>query len=191
MTTPTFISAIPLQYIQGQLVRLPAHDIEQGERQSYLNTPVVGAVEFFGGNWTDYGVDGSELLVEYDGLKVDSCMVFISQRKNIVKTEVMGRPGRVKEYISLDDFSIQITGAIVGQSQVYPEQDVQALRAILESQEAVTVDNRLLRLFDIDTIVVEGFQMSPREGFSNVQDFSIRASSDSDFVLELDQTTEL
>lgn len=191
MTTFTFAAAIPLQYIKGQLITLPAHEVDPAERQSLLNTPVLGGVEFLPGNWTDYKTDGSTEVVEYAGLKVDTCMVFMSQRKNIVKTEVLGRPGSVKEYISRSDYNIQIVGSIVGSSMAYPEQDVQALRSIMESPEAITIDNRLLRIFDVDTIAVEGFQVTPREGFNNLQDFSIRATSDSDFILELEDLAEL
>lgn len=188
-----FRSALSLgvDIVESEVMNLPEHNIPESDRLSYLNTPIFGALEILPGSYTQYNADGTTELIEYEGIVLETVIVNISQRKNIVTTEVTGLDGTVKEYISKGDFQLWAYGAIVGQGQQYPEEKVRTLAAILESPEAVEIRSELLQLFGIDQMVIQAYQLNPKEGFLNTQPFNIRALSDTDIILDLDQTTTL
>lgn len=112
-------------------------------------------------------------------LVLDTLLVDVSMRKNIVTTMVQGRPGTVKEYISDGDYDVRIRGAVVitGTNE-YPGAQVRDLHEIITKTEAIPVVADYLRQFNIYSLVVTDFSFPQREGFQNVQLFEITCLSD-------------
>lgn len=135
-------------------------------RKSYLGTPVFSDLNFPGPD-------------EGDDVVLETVLIDVSQRKNIITTPVSGRNGTVKEYISDGDYEVRIRGVLVTPgSTAYPYDQVRALGDRLRQPEALDVICDYLRNFDIYKLVVTDYSFPQNEGFQNVQAFEITCISD-------------
>lgn len=159
--------------------------------KSFLGLNVYDALELEGGSYTIYNPDGSTDEVEFEGMTLETVIINISQRKNIVRTKVAGRDGRVKEYIGLDDFDVFAYGAIFHPGSKFPEDDLRRLEAIINAPTSIRANSRLLDIFGISHVVVQSYNLQPEQGFNNMQPITIRMASDTPILLDITQTTEL
>jgi hypothetical protein len=143
---------------------------------SFLGTPV----------WSD-------LQLKWGGNEVyfDTCLIDVTQTKNIVKTSVQGRNGTVKEYISDGDYVINIKGAIVNQGRNYPEDQVRNLVNMMKVNKELEAVSPLLTLFGIYNLVVEDYRLPSSEGFTNTQLVEINCISDTPIELVEDDQTNI
>ena len=153
---------------------------------SYLGTPIFANLIFIPGNYTN----NKGKPISYGGIftndklnnhfVVNTVLIDVSQQKQIIKTNIQGVAGTVKEYISKGDYQITIRGALVSESSLkYPEIETQQLREYLEAEVSIGVASRFLDdIFSINTITVESFNFPQQEGFQNMQLFEISAVSD-------------
>lgn len=117
--------------------------------------------------------------VENQDLVINDVLLEVYQPKNIVVTQVAGRPGTIKEYISDGDFEINVRGRIVSnQPNVYPIEDVTALKNLLNLNKTITISSNFLNVFEISTVVVTEYSFGEIEGVRNIQPFFIRLISD-------------
>lgn len=134
-------------------------------RRSFLGTPVF-----------------SDVAIPRDGqpdLLLETVLIEVSMRKNIITTTVQGRPGTVKEYISDGDYEVRIRGVLVTPgTNAYPSEQVRDLHAILRRSDAIAVVADYLRFFDIYNLVVISYTFPQSEGFQNVQAFELTCISD-------------
>jgi hypothetical protein len=87
---------------------------------SYLGTPVFSNLEFIPGEYTDKNgakIPYGEILKNGRNttFRVDTVLIDVSQEKQIIKTNIQGVSGSVKEYISKGDYQIKVRGALVEQ----------------------------------------------------------------------------
>jgi hypothetical protein len=137
----------------------------EAARKSYLGTPVFSDVAF--------PRDGRPDLV------LETVLVDVSMRKNIITTVVQGKPGTVKEYISDGDYDVRIRGILVSPgNDRYPGDQVRDLHEVLQRTEAIPVVADYLRFFDIYSLVVTGYNFNQAEGYQNIQTFEITCISD-------------
>jgi len=123
-------------------------------------------------------------------LRIDMVLIDVSMTKNIVKTAIQGMSGTVKEYISDGDYTLNIKGALFGEDNLYPEDDVLNLIEICKRQEAIPVLCGFLQHMDIDSIVIESYSLEAKEAQGNVQFFEINAVSDTPIELVLTGNNE-
>lgn len=106
-------------------------------------------------------------------------LVTLTGGKKIVKTVVAGLKGTVKEEINDNDYLIVIKGIITnGNSDDYPEPTVSELRYVLEQKGSHKVVNKLLKIFGIDEMVIEHFNIFGIEGHQSQQAYQISGWSD-------------
>jgi hypothetical protein len=150
-------------------------DAPLADHSSLLGTPVWGNLGFEKGSYINH----AEQEIEYNGLTIDTVLFEITIPKTIVKTDIQGLPGSVKEYISRGDYQISIKGALVSQEKnVFPLFELNRLRQIVEVEDSVKVTSDLLHYFGIFNIVIENATFSEVEGMRNTVSFSIDAVSD-------------
>lgn len=104
-----------------------------------------------------------------------------SVKKGGIRINSVG--GSVKERWTLDDYTVNIEGLLIGKDGQYPYSDVQKLRRMCEEGYA-TVYNELLGHFGIYKIVIESWDIPFTSGIEN-QNFKINAKSDNDYKLLL------
>lgn len=153
---------------------------------SYLGTAIFADLVFIPGEYKDKNgevIQYGQILKNDDSKQyfvINTVLIDVSQQKQIIKTDIQGVRGTVKEYISMGDYQVTIRGALVSQSSVlYPTVEVQQLREYLEAEVSIGIASRFLDdIFDIQNLVIENFSFPQKEGFQNTQFFEISAVSD-------------
>ena len=118
-------------------------------------------------------------------LTIDNAIVSVSQQKQIVTTQVVGRRGTVKEYISGGDYAVNISVGIqpIEDGTIkdeYPTDGVRELRKFLTESESLRVQSAFLDLWEITRIVVKSFNATQATA-SNYQQVQITADSDEEY----------
>lgn len=156
---------------------------------SYLGTPVFSNIDFIEGSYRSLEDEQIDYLQggENPGLTVDTVLMSVNQRRNIITTPIQGRNGTVKEYISDGDFDVSIRGAIVDPSpQRYPEEDVLKLMEVLRVQNNIEIASRYLNdVFGISNLVITDYSLPQVEGVQNIQFFQINCISDDPIELSI------
>jgi phage protein U len=109
----------------------------------------------------------------------------------IVKTSLTGsaRKGTVKELIGRDDDVLTIRGICFNEqsTKVYPEDQVNAIRALVDRKESLTIVCALTNLFGIYRVVIESANFPEMVGVQNAQAYELQCVSDEEFDLEVDE----
>lgn len=142
---------------------------------SSLGTPVVADIVFEGGTYTD---DETGRQITFQSVTLATILISLSQPKRIIRTEIQGRPGSVKEYIGMDDYQVTIQGVITGPNGVFPANEVAELHKILKAPITIPVVSAYLQLFDIFNLVIVDFSFDQEPGGYSKQTFIINAISD-------------
>lgn len=110
----------------------------------------------------------------------------LSQAKTIVKTQMQGRDGSVKEYINLDDWVLNFKGFIINyDADLYPEERVETMVKFFQLNQVVASTSKWLSRWGIDKLVTTNLKFPTFEGVQNVQPFEIEMLSDYPITLEL------
>ncbi|MCP3682139.1 MAG: hypothetical protein GY861_05550 [bacterium] len=151
-----------------------------GITDNYFNAPVYDYLGFSGGTYRPIDLPDDEPDVEYGGGEgsetiITSVLLEASQSKNIVKTDIQGRDGVIKEFIGNGDLVFSARGVIVGQGKKYPLKEVQILRDIFSAQTALDVTCDFITAMAIGDydVVVESWNMPQRRGVRNQQEFEV------------------
>jgi hypothetical protein len=121
---------------------------------------------------------GKEITPISSDIELETVLITIQQPIRIVKTEIQGRNGSVKEYIGQDDAKITINGMITGTNGGYPKAAVVNLKTWLDAPVSKGVTSWWLNDLGISQIVVESYDLPQMEGGISYQMFSITAISD-------------
>ena len=111
-------------------------------------------------------------------MNLQTVLITVNQSIRIVKTEIQGRNGTVKEYIGADDASIIINGVITGNNGVYPREEVNRLKRWLDAPVSKSIISWWLDNLGISNLVVESYSIPQAEGGYSYQMFSINAIGD-------------
>jgi hypothetical protein len=142
---------------------------------SILGTPVYADITLVGGTYTD-NITGKS--VEFPSLRFDSVILTVDFAARIVKTEIQGRNGTVKEYIGEDDATVGIQGVIVGHNGHYPALEVSRLNDWRRAPVAKAVTSTYLQNLGITSLVVEDCSIPQIAGGYSYQTFTINCISD-------------
>jgi hypothetical protein len=151
------------------------------EGTGLLGLPVFARVEFL-------AAAGWRQLV------LDDPIVEVSRDKLIVTTDIQGRNGSVKEYISNGDYAVTIKGVLASNpkdgrfARRYPAREVAALQSLLDVPAALPVTGRLFRLLGIKNLVIKGHSWPALPGFTNLQAYELRCLSDDPIELNLNES---
>jgi len=137
--------------------------------------------------------NGEKFLLPYETM-INITGKNILVRRNVAKWKdvpgVSEIEGTVKERFSRDDYTIEITGVLIGSlltgsiADCYPINDFRLLKDYLTSAKAIYVWCEPLHLAGIDRIAIEDFSFPFTKG-ENVQAYTIKAYSDKSFNLIL------
>ena len=125
-------------------------------------------------------LDGTEMWT----LPVEP-IVSLRGKRNVAISNVMKktRRGSIKEYWSIDDYEITITGSLRSkEADVYPAEQVARLKKILESKEPVQIQSMLTDAFGVYYIVPTSWDFGDDKGIE-WQNYRITAISDDEHDL--------
>lgn len=152
----------------------PVKDDYLNGKKSVLGTPVLVNVVFGKGSF----VDLNGITQSWGDIEINNIICVVDQQKKIVKTEIQGREGSVKEYLGLSDYTISFDGAFNGANGVYPINETKELKTMLIAPQPIEVACWWLQNLGIDTLVVEKFTFPQVKGEYSSQYFSINTISD-------------
>lgn len=148
---------------------------------SVLNTPVYTNIHFLDVEYTD----NQGRVIRTNGKIYDAVLITVTQAKKIITTEIQGRDGTVKEYIGMDDYTIQVNGIITGSNGVHPANEIAELKKMLDAPVSVDVSCAYLQNLGIQSIVVFDYEFAQQAGGYSYQTFSITFKSDVPVQLRL------
>lgn len=151
------------------------------DKKSLFGTPIYDIVTFEAISYTDE--NGSEInLAKFD---LEVAIVEVNKPRNIVKTQVMGKNGTVKEYMSDDDYQITIYGSFTNKyAYRSPEELIRNFNNFTKVPLELKIVSNFLSYFDIFTIVIENSKIQQREGSRNIVDYELHCSSDTPFEIQ-------
>lgn len=150
--------------------------------KSALGTPVVIDLTFQSVTYTDF-VQNRQITT--DQVRIETVLCTVARPTIIIKTQIQGRNGTVKEYISKDDYQVTINGIIPGQNGQYPEAEALAIQRMAEAPVPIPVVSRFLNGMGVYNIVVTDYSMPQVAGGISRQDFTINAISDEPLELQI------
>lgn len=166
-------------------------DIENVKEFSAYGTPIFMPIRI---EDVRYKKDG--VIHKINGIKLLCAVMEISNTRNIVKTDIQGRDGSVKEFINNGDYQISIKGILSNDvytpdgtvpskgNNKYPMDAVAHLNTICTAPCAIHVTNSLLYTLGIYDLVIEDFSFPATQGKENIQAFQLNCLSDTTFILQ-------
>lgn len=150
-------------------------DVSPIQRKSVLGTSIFSDLQFksviipSAGGFTELSHD----------FPVDTVLFTVSQQKNIIRTQIQGRDGTIKEYVGKGDYEINIKGVITGKNGVYPKDAVDNLIEFLNYNQSIGIISSFLNeRLNIDEIVILKYDLPQDEGGQSFQKFEIDAVSE-------------
>lgn len=136
--------------------------------------------------WQVLNPDISVVEKSFPAIFMDSALMSVSKKKDIVKTKVVNRSSTRKEYITSGDYTIKISGVFTGTSHdIYPTADIEALIRACEAPIPLEIISPYLFRFGITRLVVESFDFPQTRGSYASQNFSINCTSHSASYAEI------
>lgn len=155
-----------------------------------FDTLTLGPDQFFDSKFNNEGIYIKKTnATTLDALRLNSAIMSVTVDRTIIQTTPIGSTiGTIKEFISLGEYNIKITGHIVNDENPldYPTQIVQLLNQYVKAPIAITVNSYFLNnIFGITKVVIESFNLSQVEGFSGVLTYELSMISDTEIGLDL------
>lgn len=114
----------------------------------------------------------TKTLVWYD----TTALVTINSDKNLIATRVQGRDYSRKELVSNGDIKFSVSGQITsGKPDIYPSEEVKKFIKVMQYKGIVKINNQILDQFGVSHIVITNFNISPRQGYKALQQYSFSA----------------
>jgi hypothetical protein len=165
--------------INSLVAKLPKGEtIPSTGKVSYFNRPVFSNLVF---KARDYYNNDNELVTTWNkDVVLDTVLFDVGQTKNIVTTQVQGRNGTIKEYISDGDFAINIKGLLVSNTNnQFPYTQYEELLKALYCNTEIEINSWILtELYGIKYIVIQNFEILQEVGKQTTVPFEIQALSD-------------
>lgn len=161
--------------IQSGYTQLDKTRPSELNKSDYSGIPVFADIKLVGGTYTD-NISGN--LVSFPDIIIDAVLVTCDFTARIIKTEIQGRDGTVKEYIGEDDAVITIQGIITGKNGVYPKTEVNSLNQWRKAPISKKAICGYLQNLGIDNLVVENFTLPQIAGGYSYQTFTMNCISD-------------
>lgn len=156
-------------------------NFEQPIGLSPLNTPLFDDITFPGADYI--ALDGTR--VSYQTLRLVAVRFVVQQTKNIVRTQISGRNGVVKEYNATGDFIIRCEANLSELDFTFPREQALAFVGLVDVPQEVEVTSRILnQIFGINDVVISDFSLNPGNGAGNV---AINLTLESDRVFDLSE----
>lgn len=188
MAKNLILQGFGLNYLKPQ--SLPPFQIGDADESapvgfSSLGTPIFSNLIFPAGSYKD--TDGQQ--VDFDEIVLEVVLFDVSQTKEIIKTQITGKRGTTKEYISNGDYSVNIKGVLTSENpDAFPYEKLRALKKILDVPRHLEIVSKLLNdVHNINYLVVEDYSFPMNEGVQNAQFFEINCVSDDPINLTIEE----
>lgn len=80
-------------------------------------------------------------------IQIDACTIGVNALKEIIRTQVSERNGRVKECFNIDDYRFNIRGFLIGKDRLVPEDQILQLKDWFETTEPIELHGGYPEIF--------------------------------------------
>lgn len=173
--------------IDAEKARKESAAYEQSDRYGYakksglFNVPIWDTVRIIAPAY----IDNEGNTVSRNALDLDIALFEISNDRNIVTTQIAGRNGTIKEYMSDGDYTINIKGSLFSELESTPPVSLlEGFEAVTTCPETLTIESNVLEYFRVFEIVILKPTIKQRQGTRNVFDFELNCLSDRPIELD-------
>jgi hypothetical protein len=152
---------------------------EDALRKSLYGTPIIFPVLFKGGTYKVYQDRTGKIVdEEFEDLWLPATtMVDFGRSKNIIKTNMLGNEGTVKEVYGFDDWQVRIRILCI-KGEFSARKYVDKLNNFNRIIKPISVEGSLFSAKSIDSIVIESLEEKSVEGSPNVIPIELSCVSD-------------
>ncbi len=159
------------------------NETDKALRKSKLGTPVYSEVVI---KKDSNVIASSDSFSNNDFIRFDTCILTVTQQRNIIKTPIQGRNGTVKEYISDGDYQINIKGSIFGDApDKMPQKILKDSHTLFIEPNELWIESDFIQSFGIQYCVIENYTIDQVEGSRSRVDFNISLVSDEPVEVKL------
>ena len=146
--------------------------------KSVYGTPIVFPVQFRGGDYPVYDWYGKPKMKRYDDLWLPATtMVDFSRAKNVIKTNVLGANGTIKEVFGFDDWNIRIRMLCINDNKYKAREYADMLQDWFEIAGGINVFGSIFSKKEIYNIVIENIDIKSVTGSPDVIPIEMTAVS--------------
>ena len=150
---------------------------------SKLGTPVYGKIVLGNQNGDNTYTNQQGKQGNFNTVELDCAIVTVDFNSTIIKTDIQGLAGSIKEFISSGDNDITITGRYDSTPGVAPRDFNINLAAMFNAPITIPVTNYFLNDLGIYYIVImPGTSLPQQAGGYAYQEFTIKAVSDNPII---------
>lgn len=201
----TILKSVGLGLVKSRFYRVNVNEVQKANRErkefeeqgGKFGLPIFDTLTFSGdgrasADGESTASDGSltytnfdDETVTLDPLRMDIVLLTVNQPKHIVRTAISGRNGRVKEYISDDDYTINVKGFFFGDyTDVEDRKNKLALIDYCKANVSINCSSGYLQDFDINSLVIDDYTFTQVEGERSKTMFELKCYSDVPFEIE-------
>lgn len=167
----------PAEITYTGIERLPEY--YEPTSTSWMGTPILFDAKFEGGLYWRYK-DNAELeRVQMGDFTLPPATMFQFRRaKNIVKTNVLGSNGTVKEIFGFDDWIIDVRGLALDEPGRSAQEQIKELLEWEKLADSIEVVGELFSIHGIKRVAIEDWADNIVQGKPGVRAFNFQMSSD-------------
>ena len=155
------------------------------DNQSILGTPIVFQAWMIGGGYRVYD-KGQIKIKNFDTVAFPPATMFSFRRaKNIIRTNVLGSDGTVKEIFGFDDWIIDVKGLCLDEPEKSARSQFLDLLKYEAIADAVEIEGALFNTFNIRRVCMSDFNAEVPQGKPGVIAFSCQLVADEDLEFQL------
>lgn len=157
----------------------------EAEAKSWMGTPIIFQAKLMAGNYFVYK-NGLPQREAFETIAFPPATMFSFRRaKNIVRTNVSGSDGTVKEIFGFDDWVIDVRGLCLDGPDVSAKQQLEQLLNFERVADAIDVTGSQFAVRKIIKVVMEDWQDNVPQGKPGVIAFQCKLISDQPIELNL------
>lgn len=146
--------------------------------KSIYGTPIIFPMQFRGGDYPVYDWYGKPKMKRFDDLWLPAtAMADFTRAKNVIKTNVLGSNGTVKEIFGFDDWQIRIRMLCLKDNKYTAREYADMLQDWFEIAGGINVYGSIFSKKEIYNIVIEDFDIRSVTGSPNVVPIELSAVS--------------
>lgn len=154
---------LPPNIVFDNIQTLP--EFNQSNATSWMGTPIMFELYFNGGRYNKYKLNGEIEEIPLTSFMLPPATMFQFRRaKNIVRTNILGSNGTVKEIFGFDDWVIDVKGLCIDEPNRSAISQLEELLKWEQLAESISVSGKVCQMMDILSVSINEFSHNIVQG---------------------------
>lgn len=164
---------------------------KKSDRTSWMGTPVIFGANFKRGSYPKFKPNGElEQVILEDYFLPPATLFSFRRAKNVVRTNVLGGGGTVKEIFGFDDWIVDVKGLCLDEPDKSAQEQLKELTSWESLASSIEISGELFNALDITSVVISEFAHNVPQGQPGVVAFQMTFISDEDSLFRLYEGTD-